>query len=79
MSETYDPNDAYGAVSAYVWCVSDRWLVVAQTKADAVRLAWVHGWVLPHQPLTSLDMPNVRRATQHEVDTLGDSLQRALG
>lgn len=75
---TAEPNDPYGTVSAYVWCVAGKALVVASTLADAHRLAHSRGWFLPGQPLTCLDSPVIRRATQHEVDLLGETLGMAL-
>lgn len=71
MDEFSDPTEAYGAVTAYVWSIAGKWLVVASTRADAHRIAHSRGWFLAGQPLSTLESPSIRRATQHEVDTLG--------
>jgi hypothetical protein len=71
MDEFTDSTEFYGAVTAYVWSISGKWLVVASTRADAHRIAHSRGWYEARHALSSLDSPEIRRATQHEVDTLG--------
>ncbi|CAB4159028.1 hypothetical protein UFOVP711_46 [uncultured Caudovirales phage] len=71
MGEYTDSSEFYGAVTAYVWSIGGKWLVVASTRADAHRIAHSRGWFLAGQSLSTLDSPSIRRATQHEVDTLG--------
>ena len=78
MDEELDPYEPYGAVSAYVWNIADKWLVVASTRADAHRLAHARGWVFAGLSLSTLDSPLIRRATQHDVDILGETLGMAL-
>jgi hypothetical protein len=71
MVEFPDATELYGAVTAYVWIVDGRWLVVASTQADAHRIAHSRGWFQARHALSTLDSPLIRRATQHEVDILG--------
>jgi hypothetical protein len=78
MDEENALHEPYGAVTAYVWNVAGKWLVVASTRADAHRLAHSRGWFLAGQSLSTLDSPVIRRATQHDVDILGETLEFAL-
>jgi hypothetical protein len=71
MDEELDPTQPYGAVTAFVWCVDDRWLLVAATRSDAGRLAKAHGWL-------EAESGPIRRATQNDVDLLSNTLAAAL-
>ena len=75
MDDQTPPDEPYGAVTAYVWSIAGKALVIASSRADAHRIAHSKGWFLWGQPLSTLDSPVIRRATQHEVDTLGETLQ----
>lgn len=75
MDEQNDQHEPYGAVTAYVWSIGGKALVIASNRADAHRIAHSKGWFLAGQTLSTLESPAIRRATQHEVDTLGETLQ----
>jgi hypothetical protein len=75
MDEMTDQTEPYGAVTAYVWNIAGKALVIAATRADAHRIAHSRGWFLRGQSLSTLDSPVIRRATQHEVDILGETLE----